>query len=80
MRCGEVRARRDGRVARSGALPAVLRIGGVVQRPNPCLVATASLTALAPSPMKSENPFAAELTPAKLCAEEPVRQRGAGAC
>ena len=42
--------------------------------------ATASRTALAPSPMKSENPFAAGLTPARLGALEPVRQRGAGAC
>ena len=30
--------------------------------------------------MKSENPFAAGLTPARLGAVEPVRQRGAGAC
>ena len=35
---------------------------------------------LAPSPVRDENPAAAGLTPMRLGAFEPVRQRGAGAC
>ena len=34
---------------------------------------------LAPSPVRNENPAAAGLTPMRLGAFEPVRQRGAGA-
>jgi hypothetical protein len=35
---------------------------------------------LAPAPLRDENPFCRRLTPVRLGALEPVRQRGAGAC
>jgi hypothetical protein len=56
-----------------------LRLGFAVKEGERAIAIVAPLP-LAPSPLRDENPSAAGLTPARLGAVEPVRERGAGGC
>ena len=86
-RCRIYRQRLEWSVSRRlicrGALPEGLRTAHSVSRseagPWRVTSATASRTAPCAAPLSDENPSAAGLTPARLGAVEPMRQRGAGA-